>query len=121
MVTMMCVNLYDSSGVGIPERQYYYIDDSGNVVHKLKSLPGSIFHEFSHGVHEIEGVVSKKNSEISLDILMIKLTIQYCPRIGHCGYNSGEPDEDADNITELQKSIPFYKKIVERWKKYLIA
>jgi hypothetical protein len=47
-------NLYDSSGKGIPERQYYFVEKNGRVIRKEKSMPGSIFHEFVHALHEIE-------------------------------------------------------------------
>ncbi|MDR1234398.1 MAG: hypothetical protein LBJ92_04645 [Holosporales bacterium] len=48
------LNVYDISGVGIPERQYYCIDEKGNITLKLKSLSGSIFHEFVHCLHYAE-------------------------------------------------------------------
>jgi hypothetical protein len=48
------LNLYDSSGKGIPERQYYFVGKNGSVIRKGKSMPGSIFHEFVHALHEIE-------------------------------------------------------------------
>jgi hypothetical protein len=40
--------------MGIPERQYYCMDERGNISLKLKSLSSSIFHEFTHCLHEIE-------------------------------------------------------------------
>ncbi|MDR2598174.1 MAG: hypothetical protein LBC25_00360 [Holosporales bacterium] len=47
------LSLYQSDGSGIPERQYYSVNSSGEVVHKLKSLEQSIFHELVHGLHYI--------------------------------------------------------------------
>jgi hypothetical protein len=48
------LNVYDSSGIGIPERQYYCADAKGQIVLKLKSVVGSLFHEFTHCLHHIE-------------------------------------------------------------------
>jgi hypothetical protein len=48
------LNVYNRLGVGIPERQYYCIDERGNLTLKLKSLSGSIFHEFTHCLHYLE-------------------------------------------------------------------
>jgi hypothetical protein len=45
--------MYGSDGVGIPERQYYCVDADGNIIHKRKSLVGSLFHEFTHCLHHI--------------------------------------------------------------------
>jgi hypothetical protein len=47
------LSLYDSEGVGIPSRQYYYIKEDGALGTKLKSLSGSIFHELVHGLHYV--------------------------------------------------------------------
>jgi hypothetical protein len=48
------LNVYDSSGVGIPERRYYYVDERKNITKGLKSLSGSLFHEFVHCLHDVE-------------------------------------------------------------------
>jgi hypothetical protein len=48
------LNVYNRNGVGIPDRQYYCVHESGNVALKLKSLSASIFHEFTHCLHEVE-------------------------------------------------------------------
>jgi hypothetical protein len=47
------LSLYQPDGSGLPERQYYSVNPSGEVVHKLKSLEQSIFHELVHGLHYI--------------------------------------------------------------------
>jgi hypothetical protein len=47
-------NVYDSNGIGIPERQYYCVDDKSQIVLKLKSVAGSLFHEFTHCLHHVE-------------------------------------------------------------------
>jgi hypothetical protein len=47
--------VYSGSGVGVQERQYYCIDKARNsIIHKLKSVPHSMFHEFIHCLHHIE-------------------------------------------------------------------
>jgi hypothetical protein len=48
------LNVYDSSGIGIPYRQYYCVDENKNISLKPKSLSGSIFHEFTHCLHHVE-------------------------------------------------------------------
>jgi hypothetical protein len=53
------LNLYDSSDIGIPERQYYFVTKDGSTIHKLKSVSGSIFHEFVHCLHDIEKTKTK--------------------------------------------------------------
>jgi hypothetical protein len=47
-------NLYNDEGVGIPERKYYCINESGIIGLKDKSISSSIFHEFTHCLHDIE-------------------------------------------------------------------
>jgi hypothetical protein len=53
------LSLYDSDGIGIPSRQYYYINQDGTIGNKLKSLTGSIFHEFCHALHEVSNTKIK--------------------------------------------------------------
>ncbi|MDR1907997.1 MAG: hypothetical protein LBQ43_04030 [Holosporales bacterium] len=63
-VVRINLNLYDSSGKGIPERQYYFVEKNGKIIRKGKSMPGSIFHEFVHALHEIEDKAQyKKNGD----------------------------------------------------------
>jgi hypothetical protein len=47
-------NVYDGDGVGIPERQYYCLNEKDNIAIKRKSMAGSMFHEFTHCLHHIE-------------------------------------------------------------------
>jgi hypothetical protein len=47
-------NVYDKNGIGIPERQYYCADESGGIALKPKSISASMFHEFTHCLHEVE-------------------------------------------------------------------
>jgi hypothetical protein len=56
-------NFYETSGLGISSRKYFYIDDDGKIKTKLKSLAGSVFHEFCHGLHDVSGtaIPTKKN------------------------------------------------------------
>jgi hypothetical protein len=49
------LNFYEKNGSGIPSRQYYCIDDDGQIDAKLKSLAGSMFHEFCHALHDVSG------------------------------------------------------------------
>jgi hypothetical protein len=52
------LNMYHDDGSGIQGRQYYGIDENGNIIHKPKSLAGSLFHEFTHCLHHVSN--SKK-------------------------------------------------------------
>jgi hypothetical protein len=52
---------YYSNGIGISEKQYYCLDETGGIRKKLKSLAGSLFHEFCHAVHYINGTNVKVN------------------------------------------------------------
>jgi hypothetical protein len=47
-------NAYDQSGIGASDKQYYHVDERSNIIKGLKSLSGSIFHEFTHCLHDIE-------------------------------------------------------------------
>ncbi|MDR1289146.1 MAG: hypothetical protein LBJ77_02005 [Holosporales bacterium] len=55
------LSLYDSEGVGIPSRQYYYIKKNRTLGTKLKSLEQSMFHEFCHGLHYDSRTTITKN------------------------------------------------------------
>ncbi|MDR2107693.1 MAG: hypothetical protein LBO73_04225 [Holosporaceae bacterium] len=68
-VVYINLSFYDASGTGIPSRQYYYIDDEKHEIKtKLKSLAGSIFHEFCHGLHHVsETYIPKKKNVLCLD------------------------------------------------------
>jgi hypothetical protein len=54
-VVYVNLSFYKENGEGIPSRYYFYITDTGEIKLKLKSLVGSIFHEFCHGLHDISG------------------------------------------------------------------
>jgi hypothetical protein len=48
------LNVYKRSGIGIRARQYYCIDEKGGIALKRKSVPSSLFHEFTHYLHHVE-------------------------------------------------------------------
>jgi hypothetical protein len=48
-------NFYELDGTGISSRRYYGITKNGKVRTKLKSMAGSMFHEFCHALHHISG------------------------------------------------------------------
>ncbi|MDR1234396.1 MAG: hypothetical protein LBJ92_04635 [Holosporales bacterium] len=92
-------NVYDSDGIGIPDRQYYCIDEKGNITLKLKSLSGSIFHEFTHCLHHIDGTMTKNKTRDMWDSEEERRTIS--------GYmEPGIYDPICDNCFDLYK---FYK------------
>jgi hypothetical protein len=117
------VNLcyYDAKGIGIPGRGYYGVNSDNIIQIKGKTLVGSLFHEFTHALHDIEGSMNCtdlgkpwKNTEerrtISgyvnettfdpicdncFDLYMsLKNHSLFLPRIGHCGF-------EAKNVAEM--------------------
>jgi glutaredoxin-related protein len=48
-------DFYELDGTGISNRRYYGISQNGKVRTKLKSMAGSMFHEFCHALHHISG------------------------------------------------------------------
>jgi hypothetical protein len=62
-VVYVNLSFYKENGTGIPSRYYFYIDEKGEIKLKLKSVAGSIFHEFCHGLHDVSGthISSKRN------------------------------------------------------------
>jgi hypothetical protein len=46
-------DFYELDGTGISDRQYYGVTKKGEVEQKLKSMSGSMFHEFCHALHYI--------------------------------------------------------------------
>jgi hypothetical protein len=62
------LNFYEPSGVGKPERRYYYINKEGEIKTKPKSLAGSLFHEFCHALHDVsETRISSRKNVLCLD------------------------------------------------------
>jgi hypothetical protein len=51
------LNRYELNGSGKAHRQYYGITEEGEVKQKLKSMSGSMFHEFCHALHDISGTL----------------------------------------------------------------
>ncbi|MDR1236081.1 MAG: hypothetical protein LBJ96_03665, partial [Holosporaceae bacterium] len=49
------LSFYEENGTGVSLRKYFYLDEKGEIKTKLKSLAGSVFHEFCHGLHDISG------------------------------------------------------------------
>ncbi|MDR2576828.1 MAG: hypothetical protein LBC42_02140 [Puniceicoccales bacterium] len=50
------LRMFDDRGIGIDARQYYCIDEDGQIVPKRKTLVGTLFHEFCHALHDIEQI-----------------------------------------------------------------
>jgi hypothetical protein len=48
-------DFYDDNNIGKQERQYYCLNDCDEIETKLKSIAGSVFHEFCHGLHHVSG------------------------------------------------------------------
>jgi hypothetical protein len=55
------LSFYEENGTGIPSRKYFYIDEKGEIKTKLKSLTGSVFHEFCHGLHDVSKTKKSHN------------------------------------------------------------
>jgi hypothetical protein len=54
-------NFYKENGEGLSSRKYFYIDEEGKIKTKLKSLAGSLFHEFCHGLHDVSKTKKSHN------------------------------------------------------------
>jgi hypothetical protein len=98
-------NVYDSSGMGISDRQYYCVDGSGSITLKLKSLSGSIFHEFTHCLHHMEDSVRyDRDRTIPYPEDELWTSIEECRTIG--GYiPPGIYDPICDNCFDLYESV----------------
>jgi hypothetical protein len=60
-VVYVNLSFYEKNGEGIPSRYYFYIDEKGGIKLKLKSLAGSIFHEFCHALHDVSETKKTEN------------------------------------------------------------
>jgi hypothetical protein len=60
-VVYVNLSFYEENGEGVPLRHYFYIDDKNEIKMKLKSLAGSIFHEFCHGLHDVSETEKAEN------------------------------------------------------------
>jgi hypothetical protein len=143
------LSFYEVSGIGIPSRQYYYIDEKHQVKTKLKSLAGSIFHEFCHGLHH----VSETHKEYSVYVLCISEALKYVwgedeelrtitcfnndPICDHCfdfcqsilkkqsfrpRYSHGgrRGKDDSEKRNNLLLHLPHSQKYMDGWKEYVI-
>jgi hypothetical protein len=55
------LNRYDEKEVGFSSKRYYHIGEDGQIHTKLKSLSGSMFHEFCHALHDVSGTEKLDN------------------------------------------------------------
>ncbi|MDR1333298.1 MAG: hypothetical protein LBJ69_02750 [Holosporales bacterium] len=132
------LSLYDPGGVGIPSRQYYYIKEDGTLGTKLKSLNGSIFHEFCHGLHDVSRTTADKTRDGTIWFNKEELRTITCfnhdpicdhvfdlcqsitngtpfhPRYSHNGWPSRKECDLLKGITESQK-------FMDGWREYMIA
>jgi hypothetical protein len=134
------VNLarYEANGTGIPSRQYYYIKEDETLETKLKSLSGSIFHEFCHGLHHVSGTTADRtkngtvwdnkeelrtitcfNHDPICDHIFdfnqsIIKGFPFLPRYSHKGWPSSKEDELLNCILESPKYM-------DGWKEYMIV
>jgi hypothetical protein len=49
-------DMFDRQGNGLSSRQYYYVNDKGEIAVKGKTLASALFHEFCHALHDIEKI-----------------------------------------------------------------
>jgi hypothetical protein len=132
------LSFYNYEGVGIPSRQYYCLNQDGTVSTKLKSLVGSIFHEFCHALHYVSGATADDTEDGSIWNNKEELrTItghmfekpydpicdhvfdyslngeQFCPRYGHIGWETGydkNPPVLATNLINQRQYLCGWKK-----------
>jgi hypothetical protein len=143
------LSFYEVSGVGVPSRQYYYIDEKHQISTKLKSLAGSIFHEFCHGLHH----VSKTRKKSGIYLLCVSEALQYVwgkdeelrtitcvdgdPICDHCfdfyqsilekqpfrpRYSHGgwRGDDDSEKRSDLLLRLPQSQKYMDGWREYMV-
>jgi hypothetical protein len=139
------LSLYDSEGVGIPSRQYYYVKEDGALGTKLKSFEQSMFHEFYHGLHYVsrtkitKNVICVKGSNMEdawgTDEELRTITcfnhdpicdhvFDLCQSITnntpfqprYSHHGWPSPEEDA-----LLKSISKSQKFMDSWREYMLA
>jgi hypothetical protein len=55
-------NVYDSSGKGLAERQYYCVNEKGEITLSRKAIVTSMFHEFTHCLHYVEDAIRYKRA-----------------------------------------------------------
>ncbi|GHU15128.1 hypothetical protein FACS189449_12550 [Alphaproteobacteria bacterium] len=105
------VNLafYEESGIGISSRKYFYIDETGNIKMKLKSLTGSIFHEFCHALHDVSGT-EKASNVWCVDETHFAKTWGNDEELRTitCFYNDPICDHCFDFCQSILKNEPFY-------------
>jgi hypothetical protein len=143
------LSFYNASGTGIADRQYYYVDKGNQIKTKLKSLAGSVFHEFCHGLHDIGGTTKPDNIYIfcaSDELRRIwsedkeLCTIACCnsdPICDHCfdfyqsilnkclfypryAHKSWTGGEDSVLRSNLLRYLPQSQKYMDGWKEYIV-
>jgi hypothetical protein len=110
-------DFYELDGTGISNRRYYGISQNGKIRTKLKSMAGSMFHEFCHGLHHISGT-KKKEKIICLDKTDLgnawrddeELRTICCVRDAVCGLM----DPICDHCFDLMQSIMKGKRFLPR-------
>jgi hypothetical protein len=120
---------YDDKGIGIPDRDYYGVSNDNTIQIKGKTLVGSLFHELTHALHDVEGsknctklddywgnteerrTISGHINETTFDPICdncfdlyksLKNHSPFCPRIGHCGSK-----EDKEKLSAWYREQKF--------------
>jgi hypothetical protein len=151
-VVYINLSLYEErkGETGVTTRQYYFADEKGEIKTKLKSLVGSIFHEFCHALHYISGTARKNTLCLKGTYLYdtwdtdeelrtitcfnhdpicdhcfdfyqsILKGIPFYPRYGHKGYRSANLSQDASKRKKLAQSLPSSQKFMDGWGEYMI-
>jgi hypothetical protein len=144
------LNFYKENGDGISSRKYFYIDNEGEIKTKLKSLAGSLFHEFCHGLHDVSGTYVPK-----IDIIITTHKIQdaweddeelhtiacfeHDPICDHCfdlcqslikkedffpryshGSHNGAGEPDAKKMQKYYNCISASQKFMDWWRGYML-
>jgi hypothetical protein len=143
-------DFYESNGMGISSRKYFYINRKGEIETKLKSLTGSMFHEFCHALHDVSGtekldnILCKKGTDIEQawdedEELRTITCFEHDPVCDHCfdfvqsilkseqfhpRYSHRGWEEDRapqrHDIPKLYHAIPASKKYMDGWREYVI-
>jgi hypothetical protein len=144
------LSFYDAFGIGISNRQYCYIDEKHQIDTKLKSLAGSIFHEFCHGLHHVSvthipeeenvwcldgtplGYVWNKDEELRTITCFnndpicdhcfdfYQSILKKCTFYPRYSHGGRHEKDDSEKRNNLLLHLPQSQKYMDGWKEYVI-
>jgi hypothetical protein len=144
------LSFYKENGEGVPSRYYFYINEKREIKLKLKSLAGSVFHEFCHGLHDVsetektENIICQDQTEFGSlwgddEELRTITCFNHDPICDHCfdfcqsilknkkflpryshGGYIGSGKPTTTSLREYYNCIPASQKYMDGWKEYIV-